>query len=273
MDDKISVIMACYNCEKTIRKSINSILAQTYENWVMICCDDGSSDNTLDILNEYKEKYPDKFVVISNGENKKLPYSLNHCLQYVETKLVARMDADDISTPDRFEKEVSFLKSHPDCDLVSTGVTVLDENDNRIGCIIKEYEPTKETIIRKNPFSHATVMTYKRVYDALGGYSLEPCAIRVEDYELWFRFMAAGFKGYNIPDELYAILEDEEAVKRRTFSGRLNGARMMKKGCKLLGYKGWVCYRSYIGVLKAFVPVSIYKVLHKAKLEKKKGNV
>ena len=68
MKDKISVIMACYNCEKTLNKAIDSILSQTYTNWIMICCDDGSTDGTLKVLNNYKERYPDKFVIIKNGE-------------------------------------------------------------------------------------------------------------------------------------------------------------------------------------------------------------
>lgn len=76
MNDKISVIMATYNCADTVEKAIDSILAQTYENWVMIICDDGSSDSTWEILNRYKAQHPDKFVVIQNETNRKLPYSL-----------------------------------------------------------------------------------------------------------------------------------------------------------------------------------------------------
>ncbi len=271
MNDKISVIMACYNCEKTVRKSIDSILAQTYTNWVMICCDDGSSDGTLDILNEYKEKYPDKFVIIQNDGNKQLPYSLNHCLKYVETDLVARMDADDWSLPQRFEKQVEFLKEHPEYDLVSTGVTVSD-GEKKIASIIKVPEPDKYTMLKQNAFSHATIMTYKRVYDSLGGYSLEPYVIRVEDVDLWCRFLAAGFRGYNMPDELYVILEDVNAVKRRSYKARLNFAKTCKRGYRLMGFKGLVCYKPYLNVLKAFVPVKLYQVLHRVNLNIHKTN-
>lgn len=271
MNDKISVIMACYNCEKTIRKSIDSILAQTYTNWVMICCDDGSSDGTLDILNEYKEKYPDKFVILQNDGNKQLPYSLNHCLQYVETEYVARMDADDWSLPERFEIQLKFLKEHPEYDLVSTGVTVSD-GDKKIASIIKVPEPTKHTMLKQNAFSHATIMTYKRVYDALGGYSLDPTVIRVEDVDLWCRFLAAGFRGYNLPDELYVILEDVNAVKRRSFRARLNSAKTRQKGYRLMGFKGWVCYKPYLIVLRAFIPVKLYQLLHIINLKLHKTN-
>lgn len=267
MNDKISVIMATYNCEKTVEKAIDSILAQTYENWVMIICDDGSTDGTLEILRRYERASPGKFVIIQNEENKKLPYSLNHCLRYVETELVARMDGDDWSTPDRFEKQVAFLKAHPEYDLVGTGVTVFD-GEKKIASIVKILEPNRESILGQNAFSHATIMTYKRVYDELNGYSLDPTVLRVEDVDLWYRFMAAGFRGYNLPDELYVILEDVNAAKRRTIRARLNGAKTASHGRYLLGYRGWVCCKPYLGVAKALVPVAISQKLHRYRLEK-----
>jgi len=266
MDDKISVIMACYNCESTLPKAIDSILAQTYSNWVMICCDDGSSDNTLQILNDYKAQYPERFVVLRNEKNSKLPYSLNHCLQYVETELVARMDADDVSTPDRLEKQLAFLKAHPEYDLVGTGVTVFD-GEKKIASIIKTPVPDRSTMLKQNAFSHATIMTYKRVYDALGGYSLDPTVIRVEDVDLWCRFLAAGYKGYNLPDELYIILEDLNAAKRRSLQARINSAKTRSRGYKLMGFRGMTLIKPYLIVLRAFVPMGIYRKLHAWKLK------
>lgn len=265
MNEKISVIMATYNCAGTVEKAIDSILAQTYEDWVMIICDDGSSDNTLEILHRYERKYPGKFVIIQNDRNRKLPYSLNHCLQYVETDLVARMDGDDWSTPDRFEKQVAFLKDHPEYDLVGTGVTVFD-GEKKFASIVKTACPTRETMLRDNAFSHATIMTYKRVYDSLGGYSLDPSAERVEDVDLWCRFLAADFKGYNLPDELYIILENVNAARRRTFRARLNSARTRCRGYKLMGFRGLTCYKPYLLLLKALVPTFVYRRIHAWKL-------
>lgn len=265
MNDKISVIMAVYNCAGTVEKAIDSILAQTYENWVMIICDDGSTDNTLEILNHYQAQYPDKFIILRNETNRKLPYSLNHCLEHVETDLVARMDGDDWSAPDRFEKQAAFLKAHPEYDLVGTGVTVHD-GEKKMASIIKTPVPTKETMLKQNAFSHATIMTYKRVYDALGGYSLDPTVLRVEDVDLWCRFLAKGFKGYNLPDELYVILENTGAVKRRTLQARLNSARTRRRGYQLMGFRGWVCWKPYLIVLKAFVPTFLYRAVHAWKL-------
>lgn len=258
--------MATYNCENTVEKAIDSILSQTYQNWIMIICDDGSTDGTLSILKRYAQTYPEKFLIIQNEKNSKLPYSLNHCLRYVETDLVARMDGDDWSTPDRFEKQVAFLMEHPEYDLVGTGVTVFD-GKKKIASIIKTPVPTKETMLKDNAFSHATIMTYKRVYDALEGYSLEPTVERVEDVDLWCRFLAAGFRGYNLSDELYVILEDLNAAKRRTFKARLNSARTRRRGYKLMGFTGITCYKPYLIVLLAFVPTFLYRFIHARRLK------
>ncbi len=269
MNEKISVIMSVYNCEKTIDKAIKSILDQTYTNWVMIICDDGSTDRTYEILNEYNSNYPDKFIIIKNETNMKLPYSLNKCLALVETDIVARMDGDDWSHPRRFEKQLDFLKKHPDIDLVGTGVTVSD-GEKKIGAIIKIPQPTKQTMTHQNAFSHATIMTHKRIYDDLGGYSLDKSVLRVEDVDLWCRFLSAGFKGYNLQEELYCILEDRNAVKRRNLSARINEAKTKSRGYRAMGFSGLVCIKPYLGILKAGIPFPIYKAVHKLKLNKSK---
>lgn len=262
----VSVIMAVYNCEKTVDQAIESILNQTYQDWVMIICDDASTDGTLARIKRYERDYPGKFVIIQNDENRKLPYSLNHCLQHVHTELVARMDGDDWSLPTRLEKQVAFLRANPEIDLVGTGVTVSDGN-KKIASIIKTQYPTKETMLHSNAFSHATIMTYKRVYDQLGGYSLDPTVLRVEDVDLWCRFLAAGFRGYNLQEELYVILEDVNAAKRRTLSARINSAKTRCRGYHLMGFRGWVCYKPYLLICRAFVPTGLYRKLHSWKLE------
>ncbi len=270
MNKKVSIIMACYNCEATLHKAVDSILAQTYENWVMICCDDGSVDGTLGILQAYQSRYPDKFVVIRNPGNKKLPYSLNHCLEYVQTELVARMDADDWSDPTRLEKQVAYLEAHPEIQLVGTGICVSD-GEKQIASIIKLPQPTKHDMLKSNCFSHATIMTYKSVYDALSGYSLDPMVLRVEDVDLWCRFFAAGFVGHNLQEELYSILENEDAARRRGFQARLNSARTRCRGYKLMGFRGWVCYKPYTIVLRAFIPMWLYKKFHMWNLKRNRG--
>ena len=111
MDKKplISVIMGIYNCADTLDEALQSIVRQTYTNWEVILCDDGSKDGTIAVAQSYVDKYPDKFILLKNEKNMGLNYTLNHCLEAVRGQFVARMDGDDISVETRFEKEINFL--------------------------------------------------------------------------------------------------------------------------------------------------------------------
>ena len=211
---EISILMAVYNCADTIRQSIDSVLCQTYQNWKMIICDDCSTDDTPIIIKEYAERFPEKFIIIKNDKNLKLAYSLNHCLKYAEGEYCARMDGDDYIAPDRFEKQIQYLKEHLDIQLVGTWMQVF--NENGLGRIIKYKELPDKTDLRKGPcFAHATVMLYTYVYKKLGGYTVSPRTVRAQDYDLWFRFFSKGYKGANAQDVLYYVREDSNSFMRR----------------------------------------------------------
>ena len=106
---KISIIMGIYNCGKTLDEALKSILDQTYTDWEIVMCDDGSSDNTLEIAEKYQANYPEKVTVLKNEQNMGLNATLNKCLKATKGEYIARQDGDDISLPDRFIKEVKFL--------------------------------------------------------------------------------------------------------------------------------------------------------------------
>ena len=125
--DTISIIMGIYNCSETLDDAINSILNQTYKNWKLIMCDDASSDDTYSIAEGYAQKY-NNIILIKNKKNMGLNYTLNKCLELVDTEYVARMDGDDISLPYRFEKEIKFLIEHSEYSIVSTNMYYFDEN-------------------------------------------------------------------------------------------------------------------------------------------------
>lgn len=252
--DLISIIMAVYNCASTVEEAIDSILNQTYDNWEFIICDDCSTDNTLEIVREYEKKYPDKFKVIQNEVNSKLSYSLNHCLKYAQGEFIARMDGDDISVPERFETQVKYLREHPDVDLCSTLVQRFDENG--LADIIKKPEfPDRYTQRNHVAFNHATIMTYKYVYEKCGGYTVSKRTVRAQDFDLWFRFFYHEFKGVNLQKPLYLMREDLNAVKRRTFKVRFNAYRTKMLGFKLLGYPWhWRIKPTFVLLIKGLTP-------------------
>ena len=134
MNGKISIIMGIYNCSETLPEAIESILAQTYENWELIMCDDCSTDDTYKVAERYKNKYPDKIILVQNEKNSKLAFSLNHCLEMATGKYVARMDGDDISKPTRFEKQLAYMKLNSDVGILGSHMELINDN----GVVLKE---------------------------------------------------------------------------------------------------------------------------------------
>ena len=108
----VSVIMGIYNTESKLADSIESILQQTYSDWELIMCDDGSTDRTYEIAKKYSDKY-ENIYLLKNNKNMGLAYSLNKCLKYASGKYIARSDADDINLPNRFKVQVEFLEKNP----------------------------------------------------------------------------------------------------------------------------------------------------------------
>ncbi len=257
MSEKISIIMGIYNCSKTLPEAIESILAQTYDNWELIMCDDCSTDDTYKVAEEYKNKYPDKIKLIRNEKNSKLAFSLNHCLKYATGKYVARMDGDDISLPERFEKQVKFLNDNPDIHLVGTSMQRFNEKGKND--IVTPPQKIDKYILRNRiPFNHATILTYKYVYDELNGYTVAERTNRAQDYDLWFRFFHKGFMGANMMEPLYLVREDENAVRRRTAKVRINAYKTTRMGYKLLGYpKHWIIRATVVMIFKCITPYFI----------------
>ena len=259
---KVSVIMGIYNNEKTLSVAIESILAKSFTDWKLIMCDDGSIDDTYAIAKVYKEKYPDKIVLIKNDSNMGLNYTLNHCLRYADSQYVARMDGDDISLPERFEKQLSFLNSHPEYAIVSSPMIYFDENgDFRTG--VGNGEPNVNSIVKGTPFCHAPCMVRAEAYKAVGGYSVSKKRLRVEDWDLWVRMYEKGYKGYNLSEPLYKMRDDRNAYSRRKFKFRLNESRVIASAVKKLN----LSWRNYIWILRPILaglaPKFIYNIVHR----------
>lgn len=259
---KISVLMGIYNCEKTLAVALDSLLAQTYDAWKCIMCDDGSVDNTYQIADEYVKKYPQHFVLIKNKINQGLNITLNNCLAIADTEFVARMDGDDISLPTRFEKEINFLINHPEFDIVSTPMMLFDENGLfRTGTAIEV--PTPEQIVCNSAICHAPCMIRTRALKAVGGYSIKKSTLRVEDVDLWIRLYSNGSRCYNLSEPLYKMLDDRNAVSRRKFKYRINSTITRWRGCKALNLSVLCYIKCLRPVLIGLLPKSLYLYLHK----------
>ncbi|MBQ9229374.1 MAG: glycosyltransferase [Eubacterium sp.] len=231
---KISVIMGIYNGERTMREALDSIIAQTFTDWECIICDDASTDATPTILKEYQDRYPDKFILLRNEKNLMLSGSLNRCLAAASGEYIARMDDDDRCLPQRFAKEAAFLDEHPEYSVVGSNVQFFNETDGLGEVIHKIEEPTVYDVPKVNPFFHPTVMMRKSTYDALGGYTCNERTRRMEDVDLWYRFFAAGYQGYNIPEVLLHYRVDSSALKKRKLKYSVDASKIVFNGVKQL---------------------------------------
>ncbi|MDO5041522.1 MAG: glycosyltransferase [Peptoniphilus sp.] len=265
MEIRISILMGIYNCEATLAEAIDSIINQTYSGWKLIMCDDGSNDRTYEIAESYREKYPDKIILVKNEINKGLNFTLNHCLKYADTEYVARMDGDDISLPTRLEKEISFLDKHPEYAIVSCPMIYFDEK-GEWGRGKTNGEPTKESLAKETPFCHAPCMVRKYAFMAVDGYTVDKKLLRMEDYHFWIKMFSMGYRGFNLKEPLYKMRDDRNATKRRSYRYRINEARVRYLAVKKLK----LARKNYIYVIRPLVvglmPERLYEYLHRKRL-------
>ena len=222
----ISVIMGIYNGSRTYAAmAIDSVLNQTYTGFEYIICDDGSENTFYEWLEAY---------------------------------------ADDISLPDRLEKQVEFLRSHKNYALVGSNAYMIDAH-----CIWGqrrlEERPRKESFLNTSPFIHPAVMIRREVFIKLHGYKESQRLLRMEDYDLFLRLYAAGWRGYNLQEPLLMYREDLQAYKKRKYRYRLWECRMRYDGYRRLGIlKGNLRY-----VLKplaaGLIPVAVMQKIRRKK--------
>lgn len=262
---KVSVIMATYNCEATIESALDSILGQTYPNWELVVCDDGSTDRTPELLSVAKQRFGARLILLRNASNMKLPFSLNRCLEVASGELIARMDGDDLSEPDRFERQIEFLSANPRVDLVGTAMQRFNEKGVVDVIHPAAPRPDKWTLGRGSsvPFFHATIMARRGVFEGVGNYTVSWRTERGQDVDLWFKFFHAGFTGVNLPEPLYRVREDGRAISRRTARARWGGYVTRIRGYRSLGYPLGPYVRSTLALLKILIPAPIF-VMHRA---------
>jgi len=262
MKIRISVIMGIYNCAQTLAEALDSLLAQTYQGFKVIMCDDGSFDNTYEVAQSYVERYPGKFILIKNERNIKLAATLNHCLEYADTEYVARMDGDDTCDSKRFEIQLNFLDEHPEYSHVSTAMKLFDE-DGFYGRTHKKKElPGKNEFKDGTPYCHAPSLFRKSAFDTVGGYCSDARVFRVEDYYLWYKFYRAGLQGYNLDIPLYNMRNDKNAYARRKFSDRYKVFFVKREVLKGVGVRFGLLY-ALRDLSKGLVPSYIVRFLRK----------
>lgn len=216
----VSIVLPVYNTEKYITESVQSILDQTYKNLEIIIVEDGSQDNTLKILQKFKNK-DNRIKLVEHSKNYGLIKSLNDGLTFATGKYIARMDADDISKPERIQKQVEFLENNPDIYLVGTFAESIDEDGIYLRDIILDTGSDKVTsnLLKKITPLHPSIM-FRNTGDVI----YREKAIACEDVDMYLRLIEKNKKFDNLPMTL---------IKYRTLSNGISSSKYMIQ--KLLG--------------------------------------
>lgn len=207
----VSVILPVFNCQAYVGEAIESILNQKFRDFEFLIIDDGSTDGTQAEL----VKYIDPRIRHLRHENRGLAATLNTAIGLARGKYIVRQDQDDISMPDRIEKQVAFMEAHLECGLLGTWAQII-EGDRLVERFHRH--PTDPSVLRyqllfNNPFVHSSVMLRKSVLEETGGYSIDPERQPPEDYELWSRIIrSAGVA--NLPEVLLYYREIPSSMSR-----------------------------------------------------------
>jgi len=207
---KVSVVMSVYNSERYLLEAVESILRQTFTDFEFIIVDDGSTDGTWEILTSYATEDP-RIVLIRNEKNIGLTQSLNKGLVLARGEYIARQDADDVSEPERLEKQVAYLEAYPLVGLVGTAYEIISGDGQLLTTV---YPPTdngalQERLLEGNCFCHGAVVFRRICLAHVGGY--REAFRTAQDHDLWLR-ISEHFDLASLPDRLYRYRFHSTAV-------------------------------------------------------------
>ncbi len=193
----VSVLLPVFNGERYLHEAIQSVLSQTFADFELLLLDDGSTDRSLSIGQEFAGN--DMRVRVISRENRGLVASLNELLEHAQSELFARMDADDVCLPDRLQRQVDYLRSHADTVCVGGDVELIDERGRFL--TVQRMLEHDEAVQREALKGHTTIChpcaMYRRASIlAVGGYRLE--FYPTEDLDLWLRLGELGLLA-NLP--------------------------------------------------------------------------
>lgn len=253
--------MPVYNGAKFLHAAIESVLQQSWQDFEFIIINDGSTDNTEEIIRSYSDY---RIRYIQNEGNKGIVYTLNRGIDLAEGKWTARMDADDICHINRFSDQIEYLENNKDVDVLSTTVTLIDEESKDIGVWEDDTFYTSPRSIynqlpKNNCISHPTIMAKTAV---LKEYRYNATQQGSEDYDLWLRLLASGKKIHKLrqPYLLHRIVKTSITRNRQknVFRHLLETKKTFLKEAKGKDYD-----RSFILKILLFSKLDVLKAMLK----------
>ncbi|MFZ7121508.1 MAG: glycosyltransferase family 2 protein [Eubacteriaceae bacterium] len=251
MSEVVSIIMGIYNCEDTLKETLDTVINQTNKDWKLIMCDDGSIDKTYQIAHDYYSK-DNRIKLIKNQHNLGLAKTLNNCLQHATGKYIMRHDGDDLMVKDRIEKQVNYMNSH-NCDACGSDAYLFDES-GVWGVRQSDKKPNKNSMILDSPFIHPTVIIKRDVLKEVGGYSDNNLTKqRLEDYDLWIKLFEGKFILHNINEPLIYFRENKNSYDRKKKKYRITETRARLEACRRLN----ISYMRRVFALKPLIVMVI----------------
>jgi len=199
----VSVVMPNFNGARHIEESIQSIIGQSYQNWELIICDDGSTDNSWEII-ERLAKNDERISIYKNETNIGNPRNRNKLFSLVseDATYIAILDSDDVAMPHRLHSQVQFLEKNHEIGLIGSAITIINESGVEQGA--RTYPTTHKDISKKimvfDPFAQPSVMIRSSALEIVGSYDEQ--LTRCQDYDLFTRFIKKGIKTANLPEPL-----------------------------------------------------------------------
>ena len=269
-----SVLMSVYHKENAeyLRTAMDSIWNQTIrtDDFVLVC--DGPLNDELDaVIEAMRAAHPDTLHVVRLEKNGGLGNALNMGIKHCKHELVARMDSDDISRPDRCERQLKMFQEHPDISVVSGIVEEFTTSTSEIEARRVPPETQGQILVfakKRNPFNHPCVMYKKSAVEAAGGYQ---DFYLLEDYYLWIRMLQKGSVGYNLQEPLLWMRAGSDMYKRRAGWKYAQSQKALFKYMKDSGFISAVQYMKSVTVRTAssLTPNWLRELMFKTVMRKK----
>jgi glycosyltransferase involved in cell wall biosynthesis len=253
--------MSVYNGLPHLDRAIESIVEQTYSNFEFLIIDDASTDGSREVLKKWAQR-DDRIRLVVHEENKGLGAALAEGVEKARTPWIARMDDDDISMPDRLERQMGYVSDAPEVDILGGWALECDQEGNVRRT--RKFPTDHEDIVRliwTCPIQHTTVLFRREAIRQAGSY--DSGLRRRQDYDLWFRCVDEGFQFHNLPTPLIYYRVTDAYYENNDISVALDQVAIGWRGCKRVGAP----VRAYLGVLapliRALLPTSVAKQMQK----------
>lgn len=212
----VTVLMPCYNAMPFLPEALESMMNQTYGNLEILCINDGSTDDTARVLEEYAAK-DNRIKVVHNEVNIRLIRTLNKGVVLARGEYIARMDADDISFSERIEKELEYMLANPETDIVSCGIVNIDHTGKFVSNKIIRQRSRLANLFASFfyvPIGHPELLIKTKVLRE-NPFLFEEYVLHTEDYELWSRLLRLGYDLRNIDTQLLYFRINPNSVSRK----------------------------------------------------------